>query len=240
MKPVFKYFGSKNTAAKRYPAPRHSVVLEPFAGGLGYSLHHFDCIDRIYARDIGKCQELLRAISEITCEEISSIPLGLPVGVDIRLLGADLGFGWRAQLLLRSWQRTNGWCWSTSAWCNLPGQWTATTKARLLVDIPKLQRKLVVVDDLPAFASREDVTWFIDPPYQYNYAYGVKDFDYEKLAEDVLTYRGQVIAVEGEGKHGERPSYLPFVSAFSTQQTMARGRHTGKVSNELVFLSGCD
>lgn len=38
--PLFKWFGSKWLSAKLLPAPMHSTVVEPFAGGAGYSLRY--------------------------------------------------------------------------------------------------------------------------------------------------------------------------------------------------------
>lgn len=37
--PVFPYYGAKWRSAREYPTPRFRQVIEPFAGGGGYSLH---------------------------------------------------------------------------------------------------------------------------------------------------------------------------------------------------------
>ena len=40
LRPFFPYFGSKWSIAGKYQAPRHEMVIEPFAGSACYSLHH--------------------------------------------------------------------------------------------------------------------------------------------------------------------------------------------------------
>ena len=40
--PLFKWFGSKWQSAKHYPKPAHDIIVEPFAGGAGYSLNYTD------------------------------------------------------------------------------------------------------------------------------------------------------------------------------------------------------
>ena len=43
---VLNYFGSKVSTAHKYPAPKHDLIIEPFAGGAGYSLCHWDFRNR--------------------------------------------------------------------------------------------------------------------------------------------------------------------------------------------------
>ena len=37
---MFYLHGRKGRAASTYPAPEYPLVIEPFAGSMGYSLHH--------------------------------------------------------------------------------------------------------------------------------------------------------------------------------------------------------
>jgi hypothetical protein len=42
IRPYFVYYGGKWRAAPRYPAPRHDVIVEPFAGSAGYALRYHE------------------------------------------------------------------------------------------------------------------------------------------------------------------------------------------------------
>ena len=50
--PLFKWFGSKWQSAKRYPPPQYTLIVEPYAGGAGYSLNY--CERAVLAGDSGK------------------------------------------------------------------------------------------------------------------------------------------------------------------------------------------
>jgi hypothetical protein len=39
---IISYFGGKVRAASWYPAPTHATIVEPFAGGAGYSYRYYD------------------------------------------------------------------------------------------------------------------------------------------------------------------------------------------------------
>lgn len=41
LRPFFHFWGSKWSLARHYPAPEHDTVIEPFAGGAGYALRHY-------------------------------------------------------------------------------------------------------------------------------------------------------------------------------------------------------
>ncbi|HEY4321733.1 MAG TPA: hypothetical protein VGM77_11225 [Gemmatimonadales bacterium] len=40
LRTFLKFFGSKYRATPRYPAPTHHTIIEPFAGGAGFSIRH--------------------------------------------------------------------------------------------------------------------------------------------------------------------------------------------------------
>ncbi len=133
--PLFKWFGSKWSAAKRgnYPTPEHDIIFEPFAGGAGYSLNY--CEKQVILDDNNPLLSELWSwlINEATTDAVLAIPLDLPEGTDIRTVGLTRG----QQLLLKHWQRTNnvGPCMTISPWGNKPGQWTANTRARVSEEI---------------------------------------------------------------------------------------------------------
>jgi len=232
--PLFKFFGSKWTAARRYPAPEYGTVVEPFAGSAGYSLRHAERNVVLYERNRDVRALWRWLIEEATEGEIRALPVGLPVGTDLRTVGASAG----ATLLMRFWQRTNclSQTWTVSPWGNMPGLWTANTRARVASEVGAVKHWLVGADGLAALrGAREPATWFCDPPYLYGYRYGSGALDHEALGALLRGAPGQVIACEAPcAKTGRVPAYLPFsvLGTFVTSRRKATNHHH---STELVW-----
>ncbi len=233
--PLFKCYGSKFLSSKTLPEPRYTTIIEPFAGGAGYSLRHHEHKVVLYERD-EQVAELWRwLIEEATESDIRDIPVGLPVGTDILTVGLSSG----QCLLLKFWQRTNnvGNCFTISKWGHLPGQFTANTRARVAEEVGAIKHWVFGgTDAFGAFDSRE-ATWFVDPPYLYNYAYRQPPISYFDLKMCCLLVRGQVIACEAEcPKTGKIPDYLPFKPwAKRVTSRRAAGNHTH--SSELLWTN---
>lgn len=235
--PLFKWFGSKWQSAKRYPSPEHDILIEPFAGGAGYSLNHCNRTVIVWEEDPNLARLWQWLIKSATDDDIRLIPVGLPMGTDIRTIGLTQG----QTLLLKHWQRTNnvGDCWTVSPWGHLPGQWTANTRARLADEIGAIShwefRDPYNYIDIPS-------SWFIDPPYLYNYKYraSLPPFDYQALSSLVQTIHrdSQVIVCEAACKvSGRIPDYLPFKASHSSV-TSRRKAEQSHHSRELVYLRG--
>ena len=233
--PLFKWFGSKWSTSKYYPAPMHDVIVEPFAGSAGYALRHHEkqVILAEANTHIRRLWEWL--IEDATSTSILDIPVNIPEGTDIRKLGLSEG----QALLLKNWQRTNnvGDCWTISSWGNKPGQWTENTRARV-ADEHSFVKHWQVYDDaylLMSDATRER-TWFIDPPYQFNYQYRATPIDYARLSDDINHLQGQIVVCEAVcQKTGQVPSWLPFVP-FRTTVTSRRKQTNNHHSKELVYV----
>lgn len=232
--PMFKWFGSKWQSAKRYPAPEHDTIIEPFAGGAGYSLNYVEHNVILWDDDLLVSTLWDWLIHTATSQLILDIPVGLSEGLDIRLLGLTAG----QELLLKHWQRTNnvGDCWTISPWGSKPGQWTANTRARLAEEISAIKHWTLAhtVDyiDTPA-------TWYIDPPYLYNYRYNKNfpAFDYNALVSFVQTISRKSLVIVCEAKHpitGQIPGYLPFVDSHSSV-TSRRKTTQSHHSREVVY-----
>lgn len=234
--PLFKWFGSKWQSAKRYPSPQHDLVIEPFCGGAGYSINHYDRQVVLWDDDENVAALWKWLINEASSDQVRNIPVGTPVGSDIRQMGLSTG----QQLLLKHWQRTNnaGECWTISPWGDKPGQWTANTRARVAEQIHAVKHWR-----FEQTGSRLScpATWFIDPPYEFNYRYSRKlqPFDFNRLVATVgdISDESLVIVCEALGKNGERPIYLPFSdshSAVTSRRKPTQSHH----SRELVYIRG--
>jgi len=235
--PLFKWFGSKWMAARHYPAPLDGPIIEPFAGGAGYSLRHSNYSVYLAESD-SNVLELWQWIIGASPADIQTIPIDTPKGTDILSLGLSRG----QSLLLKNWQRTNNAsdCWTVSPWGNKPGQWTANCRARVARDIERVRHWKAECNDGFALlesdlANDTSATWLIDPPYLYNYRYrnGSK-FDHNRLAEAVRGLKGQVIACEAVcPKTGLVPEYLPF-EFFAKTVTSRRASGCNTHSKELL------
>jgi site-specific DNA-adenine methylase len=232
--PLLKWYGSKWSAAKRYPKPLPDLnIFEPYAGGAGYSLNYCDRNVVIWD-DNDQLMDLWDwLIEEATQALILEIPVGVPEGTDIRKLGLTLG----QALLLKHWQRTNnvGDCWTISAWGHKPGQWTTNTRARVAEEVQAVKHW-----EFRAMLLDEQGTYFIDPPYQYNYQYrfGPEErFDHQQLARDIrgIPPGSRIIACEAAcPKTGTVPDYLPFVPSHR-QVTSRRKATQSHHSQELIY-----
>ena len=226
--PLFKWFGSKWQSAKRYPSPYHQLLIEPFAGSAGYALNYVDSYVIIWDTDPHLAVLWPWLIGPATSQDVLDIPLGVKPGTDIRTLGLNPG----QMLLLKNWQRTNnvGDCWTISAWGNKPGQWTAHTRSRIAEEIHAVKHWRFMSPN-----SNWIATWYIDPPYQYNYRYDKRlpAIDYAALTAQInaINPASLVIVCEATDKQtGAIPDYLPFKLSHSA--VTSRRNH----SNECIYV----
>jgi len=236
--PLFKWFGSKWQSSARMPAPEYDLIVEPFAGGAGYSL-------RYSARKVILCETdkhlalLWPWLIQAKESEIREIPLGLPEGTDIRSVGLSPG----QATLLKTWQRTNnvGDCWTISPWGNKPGQWTANTRARVAEESQLIKHWQFAGNAAEVFSipDKRPCTWFVDPPYKFNYQYRQAPIDYLELGKVCRELEGQVLVCEA--RHPETqaaPDWLPFadLGSFVTSRRK-KGEHTH--SREMLWSNTC-
>jgi len=189
---MFYYFGRKGRAAASYPAPDYPLVIEPFAGSMGYTMHHRPAFAIGIERD-ERVVALWRRLCAMSPDEIRDFPA--PV------LGERMTDRWHQVAEASSdahydhYRTANEW----------------------LIRQFELQRLLALKHHDYAVGSvlyrhgdyRDapdvEATWFIDPPYEgVQSGYRHKP-DFEELAEWCMTRKGQIIICEGE--HG---SWLPF------------------------------
>ena len=231
--PLFKWFGSKWLSSKTLPAPIYDTIVEPFAGSAGYSLRYCDRDVLLYEKN-DQIRSLWQwLIGTATQTDILDIPIGLTEGTDIRFIGLSPG----QILLLKNWQRTNnvGNCWTVSPWCNKPGQWTESTRSRISEEFQAIRHwKIGGTDGMLGFNNRI-ATWFIDPPYQFNYQYRQAPISYYDLSVKALQCRGQVIVCEAAcPKTQVVPNYLPF-EFFGNRVTSRRKIGENHHSRELIW-----
>ena len=224
--PLFKWFGSKWLSSRIYPSPEHDVIFEPYAGSAGYSLRNHEKRVVLW-EDEAQLKALWRwLIKDATTSSVLDIPINLREGTDIRKLGLLDG----QALLLKMWQRTNnvGNCWTISPWGNKPGQWTANTRARVAEELHAVKHWR-----LRRIEFDRSGTYFIDPPYFYNYRYRFEEaFDHKTLVERIraIPKSSQIIVCEAAcQKTGRVPRYLrfkPFASRITSRRKKTENHHS--------------
>ncbi len=192
---MFFYFGRKARAAKTYPAPEYPIVIEPFAGSMGYSLKWRPKQAIGIERDV-VVHDLWHRLMNMTEQEMRSFPT--PV------LGERTYDRWVMQ---GSASNANARCnWRTVNQFMI----THFEQQRAMALTHLNYAKTSVLYSLGDYRQAPDIeaTWFIDPPYEgvlRGYRHGPDLIDFTELAEWCLSRRGQVIICEGPSG-----SWLPF------------------------------
>lgn len=203
--PFLKYFGSKWKIAPLYPTPEHQIVIEPFAGGAGYSVRHHDRDVMLVERD-PTIAAIWRWLIAASPEDVRAIPL-LRRGQTTDEAGMtevvrDLVGFWVNAATSTPCRQIGGYArnWKSS------DVWNGETRERLAKQVALIKHWRIVegsYEDAPDI----EATWFVDPPYQQmGRHYRHHDIDYARLADWVRSRRGLVIACENVGA-----TWLPFV-----------------------------
>lgn len=199
---MFYYFGRKGRAAKSYPAPMYPLVIEPFAGSMGYSLFwkperaigiekHVEIVN-LWHRLVNMSEDELRQFPTPVVGERSS---------DRWVLLADQSNGSSTNT-----QRKVTW-FMQERFENQRG-FALRNHAYARANVLYAQGDYRQAPDV-------ECCWFIDPPYQgvkHGYKHGQGEIDFDELAQWCMTRRGQVIVCEGP-----LATWLPF-QAHSTWQ----------------------
>jgi len=235
--PFFCYYGGKWRAAKRYPTPLHDTIVEPFAGGAGYSVRYHDHKVVLYEAD-PVVYELWDYLVRVTPAEIMALPSRVDHVDDVKapdpaksLIGFWLNKG------VTSPKKT------PSAWARSgvrPNSfWGQTIKERIASQVPRI-RHWKVKNASYETAENIEATWYVDPPYQgaCGNCYRYRDVDYDHLGNWCQNRLGQVIVCEQEGA-----TWLPFEPFAAIKATPgSRGKSYSKEviwTNESSLLP-CD
>ncbi len=214
LKRLISYYGSKWRLAPRYPAPDHDTIVEPFAGGAGYSLLHYDRNVMLVERN-----EKLAAVWEYLIRSSAAEILALPL-LESGQSTNDLQICQEARWLIGWWLRPSSF-YPYTRWPHSKSPsdrrvdnpatfWGVATRARVAAQVEHISHwKIYCCSYDEAPVQDRKATWFVDPPYigkvgSY-YKYGSGKLDYAQLSEWCRSRRGQVIVCENEGA-----DWLPF------------------------------
>jgi len=220
---MWGYYGSKSKIIKKYPLPKHSKIIEPFAGTAQYSLLYWDREIHLIEK-YNVIVNLWKWLQKCSKQDILSI--------------RNLKFG----------ENTDDFQWNcqeekdlvgfiitgapsvpkktASKWKTIIRPNTQKYKLNYIADnLEKIRHWKITLGDYE-LAKNEEATWFIDPPYIVNgkyYKFGSKYLDYNNLSQWCKERKGQVIVCEAEGA-----DWLPFVSL-----TESRGNR--KIHKEVIW-----
>jgi 16S rRNA G966 N2-methylase RsmD len=223
---MFYYYGGKARLAGKYPAPRHPLIIEPFAGAAGYSMHHLrrgNAERAILVEKDPRVVALWRRLLALSPAEVLAIPIP-----EVGTVTDDF--------LYMTTATSNGVAGSrrmtvTSRMPELVGM-----MARRIADLlPYVAGRVEVIEGDYRAAPLVDATWFVDPPYQphvdkvtstktanpqgMGYAPGCTAalLDFDELGRWCGALPGQVIAVEQAGA-----DWLPFQALASSADSQGR------------------
>lgn len=238
MKPFFTYFGGKFRVAPKYPKPRHTTIIEPFAGAAGYSIRNYDPNVKVILNDLdekvaGTWDYLIKASSE----EIMRLPIydGTWETVD------DLTNLTQEQKWLIGWHLNKG----SAAPAKRPSKWMREAekiggnfwgeviRLRLATQSPLIKHWEISNQTYENLDNLE-ATWFVDPPYETaGKGYRTNTVNYANLSQWCKERTGLTIVCENEGA-----TWLPF-EPFATIKGMAGSYRTG-TSKEVIWLNNTD
>ena len=207
MRPFFPYYGSKWNMARYYPAPVHSLVIEPFAGSAGYATF-YGCprVNLIDADPI--IAGIWRYLIKATEREILRLPELPEVGDcvdDFPMVPQEarwlIGFWLNRGSASPKKSRTAYSARTDRAQLN----WGARAKERIAGQLERIRDWRVCEGSYRQQMNRE-ATWFIDPPYGDKGRFYRVTFDrFDELAVWCRERQGQLIVCEGAGA-----TWLPF------------------------------
>ena len=219
IRPLFSFYGSKWRAARKYPAPQHSTIIEPFAGSAGYALRYPDRQVILCERD-PVIAELWRYLIASTSSEILSLPL-----IDTDQTVDNLSVSAGARSLIGFWlnKGTSAPCARPSKWFRSGYQsyqfWGKEIRARTAAAVEQIKHWQIIEGDYTS-SPNVSATWFIDPPYLEagrRYKHGSKAIDYTHLSRWCRERAGQVMVCENVG--AEWLPFEPFIDIKSNNAT---------------------
>lgn len=212
---MFSYYGSKSKIVHLYPKPKHSLIIEPFAGSARYALRYFDR-DVILVDKFHKVIAIWNYLKLASERDILSLPDDVK---DLRehsqLCDAER---WLIGFLLSGGSADSRL--STSQCGGFP-MWNYQEKRKISRSLFKIRHWQFVHGTYECLGNPE-ATWFIDPPYfQGGESYRHKFSDFGVLADWAQSRNGQAIVCENSSA-----DWLPFLYL---------SKHSGHTKTTEVF-----
>ena len=225
LRPFFNFYGGKWRSAPRYPPPKYSRIIEPFAGSAGYSVRHHLRSITLYDAD-----PIIFGIWNYIIKSSPKDLLRLPIDVSHV---DDLSVCQEAKWLIGFWlNKGSSPSKSPSAWMRQGKHntsfWGKEIRERIATQSEYI-RHWTVINKSYEYCGNIAATWFIDPPYEKSgRLYRYWQVDRDNLSIWARTRRGQVIVCEQAGA-----TWLPF-KPFGKIKSLSGPRGKG-YSKEMIW-----
>lgn len=233
LRPFFSFYGAKAKIVRRYPAPTHQTIVEPFAGSASYACAYPTRQVILVEKDPTIANLWRWLIEDATPTDVMALP-----DLEPDQTTNDLDINDAARSLIGFWlnNASSRPCLTPSAWmrsCRKPDQfWGVAIRERVASQLGHIRHWQVIQGDY-SDAPNIAATWFIDPPYQdagRYYRHSSKQIDFTHLSDWVLKRQGQVMVCENVGA-----DWLPF-QPFAIVKTPRRRSVEAIWTNEPINL----
>jgi site-specific DNA-adenine methylase len=232
---AFSYYGAKSKLLDCYPAPKHDLIIEPFAGGACYSLRHGEGRS-VWLNDLDPgVFAMWTFIRDAVPEWLARIPDRVEPGQRASTLVAGAPAALVSILQAEANQGTQGargvhdqvTSMGAKCWPRIKDKLQWAHEKVQGWQITNLPYELVGAMHLEGY---QRATYFIDPPYD-NPAgrrYRQQVVDYNALAQWTLARKGQIIVCENVGAQ-----WLPFEPLVTRRGI--RSRYQRSNASEAIY-----
>lgn len=193
---MFLYFGAKARLAPTYQAPRHDLIIEPFAGAAGYAMYWLQrrSLFRAHLHDSDETVvRIWTQLLDMDPDHLWHYPLpthGAVSNDPIYLTGSVSSGSWGRFKARGDFQVTERQARDFARRRREMAKVLSRVQGRVTVELSEYHK-----------AANVEATWFVDPPYQLDgqhYNSG-NDLDWAALGHWCRSRQGQVIVCESMG-----------------------------------------